>query len=175
MGRITKLLVETAPAEAKDYFIWDDELPGFDVRIFASGKRSHLIQYRAQGRSRRLTIGRHGIWIPEMARREARIQFGRVAQGEDPAEERQIDRQAITVKELCSLYLTDLNAGLLLGKGGRPKKQSTIDTDIGRIHRHLVPLLGSRRVKDLDKANINKAMKDIMTGKTAVSVRTAKL
>lgn len=61
MGRITKRVVEAAPAEAKDYFIWDDELPGFGVRIFTSGKRSYLIQYRAQGRSRRLTIGRHGI------------------------------------------------------------------------------------------------------------------
>ena len=48
MGRITKRVVEAAPAEAKDYFIWDDELPGFGVRIFASGKRSYLIQYRAQ-------------------------------------------------------------------------------------------------------------------------------
>ena len=89
MGRITKRLVEAALAEAKDYFIWDDELPGFGIRIFASGKRSYIIQYRTQGRSRRLTIGMHGIWTPEMARREARIQLGRVAQGEDPQEERQ--------------------------------------------------------------------------------------
>ncbi|WP_428684962.1 tyrosine-type recombinase/integrase [Sphingopyxis sp.] len=175
MGRITKRLVEAAVAEVKDYIIWDDELPGFGIRVFSSGKRSYIIQYRSQGRSRRLTIGMHGIWTPEMARREARIQLGRVAQGEDPQEERQIDRQAITVKELCTLYLTDLNAGLIIGKSGRPKKQSTIDTDTGRIHRHIVPLIGPRRVRDLDKAHINKAMKDIMAGKTAVSVRTAKL
>jgi hypothetical protein len=73
------------------------------------------------------------------------------------------------------LHLTDLNGGFIIGKGGRPKKQSTIDTDTGRIHRHIAPLLGPRRVKDLDKAHINKAMRDIMAGKTAVSVRTAKL
>ena len=89
MGRITKRLVEAALAEVKDYIIWDDELPGFGIRIFASGKRRYIIQYRTQGRSRRLTIGMHGIWTPEMARREARIQLGRVAQGEDPQEERQ--------------------------------------------------------------------------------------
>jgi hypothetical protein len=55
--------------------------------------------------------------------------LGRVAQGENPAEERQLDHQAITVKELCELYLRDLEAGLILGKGGRPKKASTIVTD----------------------------------------------
>lgn len=33
MGRITKRLVEAALAEVEDYFIWDDELPGFGIRI----------------------------------------------------------------------------------------------------------------------------------------------
>lgn len=175
MGKITKRSVESAPVEAADYIIWDDELSGFGVRIFASGKRSYIIQYRTQGRSRRFTIGAHGIWTPELARREARAQLGRVARGEDPAEERQLDHRAMTVKELCSLYLADLEAGLILGKRGRPKKQSTIGTDTGRIKRHIIPLLGRHRVKDLSKADINKAMKDIMAGKTAMSVKTEKL
>lgn len=50
-----------------------------------------------------------------------------------------------------------------------------IVTDADRIHRHIIPLLGTRRVKDLTKADINKALKDIMAGKTAVSVKTKKL
>ena len=56
-------------------------------------------------------------------------------------------------------YLADLQAGLILGKGGRPKKASTIVTDIGRIGRHIIPLTGTRRVKDLTKADINKVLK----------------
>jgi integrase len=127
------------------------------------------------GRSRRYTIGLLGVWTAEGARQEAKVQLGRVAQGDNPAEERQLDHKAITVKELCTLYLNDLNAGLILGKGGRPKKPTTIVTDIGRIERHIIPLLGTRRVKDLTKADINKALKDIMAGKTRVSVKTKKL
>jgi hypothetical protein len=98
-----------------------------------------------------------------------------VAQGDNPAEERQLDHNATTVKELCILYLNDLKAGLILGKGGRPKKPSTIVTDTGRIERHIIPLIGTRRVKDLTKADINKVLKDIMAGKTRVSVKTKKL
>ncbi|QNA86664.1 integrase arm-type DNA-binding domain-containing protein [Sphingomonas sp. So64.6b] len=175
MAKITKRVVDAADTREKDYVVWDDELPGFGLRVFASGKRSYVIQYRLAGRSRRFTIGLHGVWTPERARQEAKAQLGRVAQGEDPAEEKQIDHKALTVKELCDLYLADLKAGLILGKGDRPKKPSTIVTDTGRIERHIIPLLGTRRVKDLTKPDIAKALKDIMAGKTRCSVKTKKL
>ncbi|MEQ1954929.1 tyrosine-type recombinase/integrase [Mesorhizobium yinganensis] len=175
MPKITKRLVDASEIRHKDYVIWDDDLPGFGLRVFASGKRSYVIQYRALGRSRRYTIGLHGVWTPETARQEAKVQFGRVAQGENPAEERQLDHKSITVKELCTLYLADLEAGLILGKGGRPKKATTVGTDTGRINRHIIPLIGTRRVKDLTRADINKVLKDIMAGKTRVAVKTKKL
>ena len=175
MARLTKRVVDAAEAGAKDYVIWDDELPGFGLRVFTSGKRSYVLQYRSAGRSRRFTIGLHGVWTPERARQEAKAQLGRIAQGDDPAEERLLDRKALTVKELCNLYLADLQAGLILGKGGHPKKPGTIASDLGRIHRHIVPLLGSRRVRDLTKADITRAMKDIMAGKTRVTVMTKNL
>lgn len=175
MAKLTKRLVDAAEPREKDYVVWDDELPGFGLRVFTSGKRSYVLQYRALGRSRRYTIGLHGVWTAEGARQEAKVQLGRVAQGDNPAEERQLDHKAITVKELCTLYLNDLNAGLILGKGGRPKKPTTIVTDTGRIERHIIPLLGTRRVKDLTKADVNKTLKDIMAGKTRVSVKTKKL
>ena len=175
MAKLTKRVIDAAEVQEKDYVIWDDELPGFGLRVFASGRRSYVIQYRAGGRSRRYTIGLHGVWTPETARQEAKIQFGRVAQGDNPAEERQLDHKAITVKELCTRYLDDLKAGLILGKGGRPKKPTTIVTDTGRIARHIIPLLGTRRVRDLTKADINKFLKDVMAGKTRVSVKTKKL
>jgi len=103
------------------------------------------------------------------------VQLGRVAAGDDPVEDRQLDHRAINVKELCTRYLADLQAGLILGKGGRPKKASTIVTNTGRIERHIIPLIGTRRVKDITKADINKVLKDIMAGKTRISVKTKKL
>lgn len=112
-----------------------------------------MVQYRQSGRSRRLTIGRHGVWTAENARRDAKAQLGRVTSGSDPAEERLEDHRARTVKQLCERYMQDLGEGVILGKGGRPKKQSTIDTAIGRIKRHMIPLIGTRRVKDLTRGS----------------------
>jgi hypothetical protein len=69
MAKLSKRIVDVAEARDKDYVIWDDELPGFGLRVFASGKRSYLIQYRSVGRSRRYTIGLHGVWTSELARK----------------------------------------------------------------------------------------------------------
>jgi integrase len=131
-----------------------------------------LIQYRAAGRTRRFTIGLHGVWTPETARREAKILLGRVAQGENPSEEKRLDARSITVREFCERYLEDADNGLILGKGRRPKKASTIDIDRSRIKRHIIPLLGSRRVKDLASTDIVKFIRDVTSGKTKLDVKT---
>jgi integrase len=174
MAKLSKRIVDQAEAGEKDYFIWDDELPGFGLRVFKSGKRSYLVQYRAKGRTRRFTIGTHGVWAPDTARVQARVLLGRIAQGDNPAEERELDHKAITVKELCERYLEDAKNGLILGKKRRPKKASTIYTDEGRIRRHIIPLLGTRRVKDLTSADIIRFMRDVASGKTKTDQKTKK-
>lgn len=87
--KLTKRSVEGLTIEAKDYFVWDSEMAGFGVRVFASGRKSYLVQYRASGRSRRKSIGRHGVLTADEARTEARKLLGDVAKGGNPAEERQ--------------------------------------------------------------------------------------
>ena len=69
MTKLTKRFVEAVEPQSKDHVIWDDELPCFGLRIYPSGQRSYLVQYRAKGRSRRHTIGLHRAWTPETARR----------------------------------------------------------------------------------------------------------
>ncbi|WP_109354042.1 Arm DNA-binding domain-containing protein [Sphingorhabdus sp. EL138] len=107
MTKLTKRAVEALKSKNSDYFVWDDELLGFGLRIFRSGKRSYLIQYRSDGRSRRYTIGQHGVWTAETARREARKLLGKIAEGENPAEQRHLDNNSIIIKELCERYLAD--------------------------------------------------------------------
>lgn len=174
MTRLSKRTVDKAEPGEKDYFLWDEELLGFGLRVFASGRRSYLVQYRSAGRTRRFTIGAHGVWTAETARVQARVLLGRIAQGDNPAEERQLDHKAITIKELCERYLEDAKNGLILGKGRRPKKASTIYTDEGRIKRHIIPLLGSRRVKDITSADVTRFMRDIASGKSKRDEKTRK-
>jgi integrase len=102
------------------------------------------------------------------------VQLGAVARGENPAENRQLDRQAMTVKELAEQYVKAMEAGLIMGKGGRPKRPSTIYTNIGALNGHIIPLIGQRRVRDLTKADVTKMMNDVIAGKTRAVKKTGK-
>jgi hypothetical protein len=53
MAKLTKRTVDATKIKSSDYVIWDEDLPGFGLRVFASGKRSYVVQYRTAGRSRR--------------------------------------------------------------------------------------------------------------------------
>jgi len=174
LTRLTKRLVDGLGGEANDYFVWDDDLSGFGVRVWPTGKKVYMAQYRAGRRTRRIKIGPHGALTVEEARKEAKAILGDVARGEDPAEERLTKRNSLTVKELCANYLAAAERDLIMGKGNKPKKASTLYVDRGRINRHIVPLLGTRLVRDLTKADISRFRRDVMTGKTATVEKTEK-
>ena len=172
--KLTKRTLDTAKANVDhDVFLWDDELPGFGLRIKPSGVRSFIVQYRnGSGASRRMTLGKFGVLTPDEARKMAKQTLAEVARGGDPAEKRSQDRNAMTVCQLCRAYLEAVEEGSILGKRKRPKKASTLATDRGRIERHILPLLGSRRVRDLTTPDIVRFMRDVTAGKTADDIKT---
>ena len=45
MPKLTKTLVERAEVKNKPYFLFDDQLAGFCVRILSTGKRHYYVQY----------------------------------------------------------------------------------------------------------------------------------
>src|SRR4051794_37656346 len=128
--------------------IWDAAVPGFGARRQRSERIAYVLLYRTrEGRQRFHTIGRHGApWTPDTARDEARRVLGEVVHGGDPASEKKRARTAITVAELCELYLKDAEAGRLPTIRGGAKKASTLYTDRRRIERHVKPVLGRMRV-----------------------------
>lgn len=79
----------------------------------------------------------------------------------------------MTVAELRAAYLAAADAGLIMGKGGRAKRASTLYIDRGRIERPILPLLGRRLVKDLQPSDVMRFVRDVQTGKTAADVKRA--
>jgi integrase len=174
MPKLTKRLIDSLSSRGdREIVLWDDDLPGFGLRTKPSGAKSFLVQYRnANGRSRRLTLGRYGVLTPDEARKLARKTLSDVARGFDPAEIHQANRRALTISDLCLEYMEKANAALVISRRGKPKKRSTLTIDQGRVVRHIVPLLGHRPIKDLTSADIRAFQRDVTAGKTAADVKT---
>lgn len=168
MNKLTMQAVKDLEKPEKGQaFLWDGELRGFGVRAIPSGLKTFVLQYRnAEGRSRRIVLGRFGVLTVEQARDKARIKLGAIADGADPAEGPGRSER-ISVAEVCDWYLAEAESGRLLGRRDRPIKSSTLAMDRSRIDTHIKPLLGRRQVRALKLADISAMQADIAAGNTA--------
>jgi integrase len=172
MPKLTKRLVEAAAPRERHYYIFDEELPGFGVRVLSSGRKSFLVQHRVGGRggeTRRLALGMFGAVTVEEARRRAIAILGQRAAGNDPIKEMREDtKRAMTVAEFADLYLAE-------GPAEKPnKKGSSWSTDRSNIERHVKPLLGKKMVKALTQTDIARFQTDVAAGRSKADIKTKK-
>jgi len=166
-AKLTKTVIEAAAVQAREYRLMDLEIPGFGLRVRPTGAKSYFLQWRPRGGSlKRVALGLAvgpGSITADAARHKARTYRNRIlVDGIDPLMERQAQRDAATVGQLCDAYLES---------GVSHKKQSTIVSDIGRINTHIRPLLGKRLVRDLKASDIKSFLTAVAAGKTAAAPR----
>lgn len=107
MSKITIRSAKALNADREERFLWDSELHGFGLRCSPKGRKTFILQYRQNGRTRRMSLGQFGALTPEQARELARRHLGDVAKGEDPSGERQRERKAPNVSALCERFLEE--------------------------------------------------------------------
>jgi integrase len=167
LPKLTKRVVDALrPDPKRDVFKWDagdGALKGFGVRVKPSGVASYFVQYRnKEGRTRRLVLGRVGELTPDEARRIAAAKLKEARTGGDPSAERHAARAAITLSELCDLYVADAKGRI---------KPSTLAMDCSRIECHVKPLIGRRTVAALTRHDVERFQADVAAGKTARASR----
>jgi integrase len=106
--RLTHALVQNvrAPVSGAATY-WDNDTPGFGLRVYAAGGKSFFLNYWLEGRERRHTIGSFPAWSVTAAREEAKELRQRVDRGEDPAGAKRERRDAATVQDLVDRYIAD--------------------------------------------------------------------
>ena len=72
-AKITKKIVDAAEPKASRYVIFDTAVPGFGVRVYPSGAKSWIFEYRGGSGGRtadkqRMTIGRTADFTADQAR-----------------------------------------------------------------------------------------------------------
>ncbi|GAN55721.1 site-specific integrase [Tanticharoenia sakaeratensis] len=146
MARISKRVVMAAQPTEKDYFVWDDAVPAFAIRVWPSGRKVYVLHYRAGGRMRRYTIGQHGPWTADAAREEAIKTLARVHHGENPADERQEERKVPTVRQFGKAFM-ERHVEVHLKPTTQAEYRRSIDLFI-------VPKLGTSRMTDITRADV---------------------
>lgn len=166
MPKLTKTTVDAEQPGDKERFIWDVELKGFGLKVFPTGKKSFVFQYRTpEGRTRRCSIGKYSDALTaDQARKKAKDFAHEVHAGRDPMGEKQARRHALTVGELLDMYVKS--------EAFASNAESTRSIDRGRIDRHLRPLLGNEFASNLTADQVAKAHRAIKEGKTAARVKT---
>lgn len=104
---LTAHLIESAQAPATGQrFIRDTEQPGLALRITQTGVKAFIVESWVNGRSRRLTLGKHPNLSLRDARRMAKREIGLFASNRDVVAERQNQRRkSISLGEVFDSYL----------------------------------------------------------------------
>ena len=144
---ISKRMVEALEVE-KDTIFWDRDVSGFGVRAYASGKKVYIVQARAKGKSRRVTIGRHGVLTAEQARQRAAQMITRIKAGEDlnssnPEASRP---DGLTIAALAERYLAEHVAVHC--------KPKTVELCRLLLKNHIVPDLGHVPIEALERRQV---------------------
>lgn len=152
MAKLTLRTIEAAelPPKGEERWLWDDELPGFGLRLYGSGRRVFFVQFRLGGRGapqRRLKLGIYGIVTPAQAREWAEQALRLVAEGKDPKALKLEERAAAarTLEAVAAEWLAD-------GRGKR--RDSTLRLYGDLLGRLILPELGKRPVSALTHAEV---------------------
>jgi integrase len=168
MAKLTKKIIDRLQIDdlQRGNVYWDSELKGFGLRVYPTGAKTFVLKFRTRsGRQRWLKLGAFGPLTAETAREKAKLELARVVDGDDPADARDQIRSALTVAQLCDLYLTAAEAGLVTGRKDLPKKASTLSADRSRINAHIKPLLGALKACEVTRSDVEAFKIGVVTGR----------
>ena len=145
---------------------FDDDLRGFGVRVYPSGRKSFFISYRnPSGTKKRLVLGEFGVFTATQARTLAQETLAEVRRGHDPQAERQEKRHEMTFAALGERYIDHAQ---------HHKRSWKVDAQ--RLRDHVLPVLGKRKLSEITLRQLQKLHADIKLSRSpATANRVAAL
>ncbi len=183
-AKLTETYIKALPLPTAHHALHHDtETRGLAVRITRTGARSFLFCYSFDGQERRMSLG---PWAPpvsnklgapatrkpggslDWARQEvARLRL-LVQAGNDPMEQKQSARavrEAVRQQAAKEIDIAAL-ADRYLHEWAKPRKRSWQE-DERRLNAFVVPAWGSRKVKEITRADVSALVSPVATGENA--------
>ncbi len=136
--------VDRLSVEGGDRIFWDRELAGFGVRVYPSGRKVYVVQSRAQGGPRRVTLGTHGELTTTQARLRAAQAIDRIKRGEEPA----------APPAQAGATIADLAARYLSAHVAQNCNAHTAGIYRGSLENHILPALGMMPLAMVETAHV---------------------
>lgn len=153
MAKLSKAFIDKAEVVHEKIF-WDDSLTGFGLRVKPSGLKTFVVQYRTQaGRSRRWSIGKHGVITHTEARKQAIKLLAQASSGADPVGDRERKRASATVGDLFKRYMAEHCEGRC--------KPRTLEAHKWLYAKLIKPRLGARKLVELTRSDLAKLHADL--------------
>ena len=141
---LSKRVLDRLSVNGKDAIFWDRDLAGFGIRVYPTGKKVFVVQTRAFGRSKRVTLGRYPELTPEAARKNATAVIARIKKGQPPVPPE--PAPVPTVADLAERYQREYVE--------MHCKPLTVSHYKLMLRKHIVPALGDRLVADVEHKDI---------------------
>ena len=136
--------VEELSVKGKDTIFWDRALPGFGVRVYPSGRKVYVVQSRARGTPRRVTLGAHGNLTAERARKRAAHAIDRIKRGEEP----------VNAPSPAEATLADLAERYMSGHVAVNCNAHTAGIYRGSLDNHILPTLGALPLGSVERSHV---------------------
>ncbi len=155
MAHLTQKVVNAARYTRKGnaaQVLWDEDLKGFGLRVYPSGRKAFLLSYRnAHGTKRAPTIGDAAVMRLDEARRKARRLLVAVDDHDaDPSAERRTQRLEAKTGTVAALMKAHVEARTR--DAHRPMKRP--DAPLWHAKKFIVPRFGSRPWRDVRRSEV---------------------
>lgn len=109
MPHITQTVVQKAEIMDKIYYIWDDQITGFGLKVIPNGKKKFVLRYYHSAGGRKASqrfylFGESSFMTAQIAREKAAELLLRVKNGEDPQEKKIEYRECETLEDFWNNY-----------------------------------------------------------------------
>jgi integrase len=154
---LTDRAIAALRAEPKSRLVWDAIVPGFAVRVGATGAKSFLLVARfGSSNPTARSLGKVGAITLEDARAQAREWLKLLASGVDPAQAR-VAAQRDTLGAICAEYLAR--------EGSKLRSAEWVRSTLERL---VLPALGARQIAEVRRSDIIRLLDAIEDGRGPV-------
>ena len=152
---LTKKVVDELVPSEKYYIVWDALVPGFGCRVLPTGRKVYIYKYyNLEKKQIWMTLGKHGLFTIQMARKKVNELIQKLNNGVDPHKEAHLKEQ----DEKASILFKDFWPIFEDKYIQHHHKPGTIKRNKGRIQNYILPFFGEMKLKDITYEDVMKFM-----------------